>query len=214
MKFKFLLSVMSLFAVANIALPAAQAQEASAPSQRWHFAPNVYRVEQPTMPKNYASYSPATRTVTTGSVPKGSSFLGINPAILKPRPVAPAPMPQPVVTAQLRPATFNNSFGKPIAAAPTELPLTAAPAGALPQPKAAAPARIAHAPVHHASWDGRATLRKPHVPSSQMASSQPIATYGQGHGYEVGVNTPSASGGSYGASTQVSGVLRTKVGRH
>lgn len=214
MKFKFLLSVMSLFAVANIALPAAQAQEASAPSQRWHFAPNVYRVEQPTMPKNYASYSPATRTVTTGSVPKGSSFLGINPAILKPRPVAPAPMPQPVVTAQLRPATFNNSFGKPIAAAPTELPLTAAPAGALPQPKAAAPAHIAQShPRHSAVGNVSGRLRTRPVPASQMARPQ-IASYGPNTGYIPGISTPSASGGGYSSSATVNGVLRTKVGRH
>lgn len=164
------------------------------------------------MPKSYNNYVPATGTVRAGSVPKGPYLTGITPAMLKPRSVAPAPMSQPVVTAQLRPATFNNSFGKPIAATPTELPLTAAPAGALPQPKAAAPARIAHAPVHHASWDGRATLRKPHVPSSQMARPQ-IASYGPNTGYIPGISTPSASGGSYGTSTQVSGVLKTKI-RH
>lgn len=213
MKFKFLLSVMSLFAVANIALPAAQAQEAAAPSQRWKFAPNVYTIEQPIMPKHYASYSPATRTVTTGSVPKGSSFLGINPAILKPRPVAPAPMPQPVVTAQLRPATFNNSFGKPIAAAPTELPLTAAPAQALPSSKAATPARIAQShPRHSAVGNVSGRLRTRPVPASQMARPQ-ITSYGPNTGYIPGISTPSASGGSYGASTQVSGVLKTKI-RH
>lgn len=207
MKFKFLLSVMSLIAIAGFSLPAANAQEGGgAPSQRWHFAPNVYAVEQPTGPKHhYASYSPATRTVTTGSVPKGSSFLGINPAILKPR--MPAPIPQPIVTAQVVPAHFDNAFGKPMTASPTALPLTANPAAAMAQPKAAAP-RVSHPSRSHAqSVNGR--LRTPVQPRALSASPRAIASYGQGNGYTPGYNTPSAGSG-YSTSTAVSASLRHK----
>lgn len=211
MKIKLLLSVMSLFAVASISLPSAQAQEAGgAPSQRWHFAPNIYKVEEATGPKHhYASYQPATRTVRTGSVPTGSAFLGINPAILKPRPAAPAPIQQPVVTAQLQPATFNNVFGKPNQAAASPLPLTAGPAAAMAPAKAVTPPHIAQSSPRHSSsrnLTGR-MLRRP--AAAPMMSAPRALNYGQGNGYQQGISIPSASSGSgVGVTTSLSGRIR------
>lgn len=213
MKIKLLLSVMSLFAVASISLPSAQAQEAgSAPSQRWQFAPNYYKVEEATGPKHhYASYQPATRTVRTGSVPRGSAFLGINPEVLKPRPAAPAPIQQPVVTAQLQPANFNNAFGKPMTAAANPMPLTANPAAAMAPTKPVTTPHIAQSSPRHSSSNSRnvagRVLRRPTAAS--MMSAPRALSYGQGNGYQQGINIPSANSGTgFGSSATVSGVIR------
>ncbi len=210
----------SLMAVA--ALGIADAQSASAQeggkSARYTYAPNVWRIEQPRMPKDYDGG----HLVKQGAVPRSSNFLGLSPETLS-RPAAPAPMPiaqvpaRPSVSAKaFVPTTaFHPSFGSPIqpqAGVPMQV-AALPPATGMPM---AAPS-VAHtpAPVHQASRriPSRHTqavtgkLVKPTHPSGAAATP---ATYGN-MGYTPGGYLPAQSGSGMSTRADVSGRIINKT---
>jgi hypothetical protein len=194
MNLKFFLLSMTVISLGAAALPA------NAEGQRWDYAPNVYGPESHQHFNKHPYIAP--HAVTPGAMPKSSVFLGVNPALLKPRPVV-APMPTQAVQAaisipQVQAAPFRNDFGAPISeqkAAPTQMAM----------------AHPGSAPHFSSSHDGHATLRTPRHTTSQVArpaALPAIAGYGPGMGYQAGPTVPSSYGSGQNTSTAVSGVIR------
>lgn len=215
MNFKIFLSVIALAATSIAALPAAQAQEGGG-NARWKFAPNVYKLEQPTGPRQHAFSEPPLQQVRRGATPSAANMLGFNPAQLKkPVVVAQAPaQPQQNVMSQLGVPNFNNLFGKPTGeaskATASALPMTAQ----MPKAGAIAPTKPAavRAPIRHIASNNNVAghLRRPAHSRPTMASAGPIQSYGQGQGYVPGSTAPGVSGGSSSASTAVMGVIKRR----
>ena len=193
---------MSLLSVA--ALVTVDAQQANAQAKergaRWSFAPNVYRVEQPRLPQGYGAPS-----VQQGSMPRSSSFLGLEPGMLN-RPPAPVPqvaarpaMPQVTGRAFVPTTAFNPSFGQPVqpmsAGAPiqmAQLPPAVGPGtSTAPAVRQAAPAHRPVARSHNAHVSGK--LLTPHKHVGQSASPA-VASYSTG--YMPGGSLPSSSSGN------------------
>jgi hypothetical protein len=196
MNFKIFLSLIAIATGTVMAQPEAQAQGA-----RFKFAPTVYKLEEPTGAHVPSVYNPPPRTVNSGSVPKGHSMLGFNPAMLKKQapPVA-VIQAQPSTQASLMPAAFNNLFGKPTSAQTNALPLTAAPATAMPM--AATPQKVAKQVSRSNGVSGRLRTRPAQRPMiARSASPNSIASYG-GRGYQPGSTVPTGSFGSGGGTTQ------------
>jgi len=202
MNFKIFLSVIAL-------------AEEGGGNARWKFAPNVYKLEQATGPRQHAFSEPPMQQVRRGATPSASNMLGFNPAQLKkPVVVAAAPVqPQQNVMSQLGVPNFNNLFGKPTGNATTAsantLPLTAQ----RPTAGAIAPSRpaVVRAPIRHiASSNSNVAghLRHPAHPHSRMASAGPIQSYGQGVGYVPGSTAPGVSGGGVRTDATVMGVIK------
>ncbi len=213
MNFKIFLSVIALAVTTVAAQPAARADEGGGGNARWKFAPNVYRLEQPTGPRQHAFNEPPMQQVRRGQTPGVHNMLGFNPATLK-RPVAAVPQQQPNVMAQLVPPGFNNLFGKPTSngtaatAHANNLPLTAQMA---PPAAAIATKAAVRAPIRRSNNNVMAHMRRPARSQSRTASAGPIASYGQGVGYIPGSTAPGVTGGS-GSSTNTSvmGVIKRR----
>ncbi len=210
MNFKIFLSVIALAVTTVAAQPAARADEGGGGNMRWKFAPNVYRLEEPTGPRHHAFHEPPAQQVRRGQTPGVHNMLGFNPATLK-KPVAAVPQQQPNVMAQLVPPGFNNLFGKPTSTG-TAATAQAKPLTALMAPTAStlAPSRPAvKAPVRRMASNNNvmARMRRPARSQSHNASAGPIASYGQGVGYIPGSTAPGVTGGSGGANATVNGKL-------
>lgn len=206
MNYKILLSLIAIAAGTVVAQPEAQAQGA-----RFKFAPTTYKLEEPTGAHQHSVYNPPPRTVNAGSVPKGTSMLGFNPATLKKQapPVA-VIQAQPTTQASIMPAAFNNLFGKPTSAQTNALPLTAAPATAMPM--AAAPQKVAkHVSSSSSGVNGRLRTKIPPRYIARSASPGRIANYGN-QGYTPGSTAPTRNYGSGGSSssTSVAGTIIRK----
>lgn len=198
MKFKTLLFSLAGLASLSLACFANPVQAADEGGMRWKFAPHTYKLETPTGP-GAGHYSGPVPTAHHGSVPKGSSFLGIDPGMLQPRPRAQAPVVQPMVAARPLPQpSFNNAFGKPMA--PAALPATAM---SLPMSKPAVAQRST------SNLSGRVRPRRAAGPSIARAHSMPVAQ-SYGSGYQPGNTAPTSGGWGGSASTAVSGVVKRK----
>ncbi len=147
-------------------------EDGSTKANRFNFAPNIYKVEEPTGGRYrhaLATFAPPA-SVRSGSVPKVSSVLG-DPSFIK----AVTPVAQPTVVATVvpkpaqLPKDFQSVFGKPISQVPlvahNATPLAFSPTI---QPKAAA--RIA---------PRRTAAMRPVVAHSSIPSHGPIVqSYG------------------------------------
>lgn len=209
MKISFLsLAILAVAATGTLSAQEVSAQEGGQrPGARFQYAPNVFRMEQPRLPKGYGA--PEASSIRSGSVPS-SNMLGLDPQVLqRPQPqVAARPAANHVAGQAFIPkavpqVAFNPAFGSAFPAQP--MPAMAAPA-AQAMARAAAPAK---APVaarsagrrHSVSTGVRGKLKTPiHHSTPAMA-----ATYGPGFGYTQGGHLPSQSGGSMSTNTAVSG---------
>lgn len=196
MNFKIFLSLIAIATGTVMAQPEAQAQGA-----RFKFAPTVYKLEEPTGAHVPSVYNPPPRTVNSGSVPKGHSMLGFNPAMLKKQapPIA-VIQAQPSTQASIvpQPGIFSNLFGKPTTATANAMPLTAAPATAMPM--AATPQKVAKQVSRSNGVSGRLRTRPARPMIARSASPNKIASYGN-QGYQPGSTVPTGSFGSGGTSS-------------
>jgi hypothetical protein len=174
----------------------AKAQEArSAKSARFDFGRNYWRHEEPRIP----TAAPNPHAVRNGSVPMGSSFLGLDKQTLA------KPIPQPQMNVQARPVgiqavpslaqhqPFNPFFGKPVEKA-------------MPTPVAAQakPMRFNKAPYRANKSVNAQLVKKPrHVSVPEI----PVASYGQGMGYAPGPMVPGSAGGGMRTTTRVQGQI-------
>lgn len=136
MKVRLAALSITLVASANISSPAVHAEGRGA---RFTYAPNIFKLEQPRMPKEEISAGAPSRPAFDGKVPRGPSFLGVDPGFL----TKPAPRPMPTTRTQvaMRPSPaptnirspFSPNFGEPTAppaaAHPGMLPNFGSPAG-------------------------------------------------------------------------------------
>jgi hypothetical protein len=217
------LPVLTMIVSATVSIAPAKAEPPQEGNARWHFQPTLYRLEQPRMPHSYEPAPIPISNVHEGSVPKGSSLLGIDPV---PQVATSAPRVAPLVQATMKPSpgftqlvvpqknqAFNQAFGKPVTPVTATLPKTATPL-ALPTPSKPAHAlpKIASAPS--ASHDLHGTLLTPQKHRSLtpvVAHALPlkhIETYG-GEGYAPGF-LPAHEGSGMSSTTAVSGVLISK----
>jgi len=206
------LPILTIVASATVSLQSAQASEPG--GARWHFAPNIYKVEQPNMPRDYDAAPGAS---VPASVP--NNLLGVTPDMLVRKSV---PQIAPMVTAKIKPTAtftkavpmntpFNQSFGNPISPPQVAaLPKTAAPLALPAQAKKLASANIPAKPIV-ASRNVNAHLIPKH---SVGASAGPalalkkVESYGN-VGYIPGFTTTS-TGSSASVSTNVAGTLLNK----
>lgn len=202
MKIKFFLALMAVSTCALLAQPAAQADP---PSARFKYPVNYWKMEGATGPGAQPAYTPPPRTVNSGSVPKGSSILGINPKMLaKHAPPVAVISSQPVNNASGVPL-FNNMFGSPKTG--NALPLTAAPAKIT--PIAQAPYKVAK----HTSNSGvNGHLRTKPAPRYIARAGGParINSYGN-QGYTAGSTMPINSFGAGGGGQRSSSTVNGKV---
>lgn len=216
MKIRFLsLAILAIASTGTLSAQDAAAQEGGGqrpPGARFAFAPNVYRMEQPRVPKGYGA-APAP-SVAAGSVPS-SNMLGLDPSVLQrpqqhvaARPAASNVAGQAFIPKAVPQVAFNPAFGS---AAPIQPLQSPAMAMAQPMARAAAPAKASAA---------RPAGRRPHIETgvsgtlkTPIRHSTPamVASYGPGFGYTPGGHMPSQSGGNMSTRTSVSGqVLRQK----
>src|SRR4029434_4720188 len=143
---KIKLTALAITTLVTAAFASIQPASAQGGGARFKFAPQTYRMEEAPKPKGYGLGQ--AHNVKSGSVPTGTSFLGLDPNMLKPavKPVAPQPQMQVAATPSFTPVTpqiavpkanFNSAFGKP-AGQPPQLPVVAsAPVAQPPIPQVA-----------------------------------------------------------------------------
>ncbi|CAN5254980.1 hypothetical protein BH11CYA1_BH11CYA1_45250 [soil metagenome] len=200
MRLRVLLSLVVFAATAALAQPEANAQQA-----RFVFEPHYTRGDHVERRRSYNQLAPLAvqATVKPGSTPKGSSMIGIDLAKLK-RAAAPVrtPAPQPFVQARIAPASFNNSFGKP-------LPMTANPKLLSASPNTMArvkPRAVASLPKStNRSQNGYPKLVKHATPRNVVASRSKIQSYDSG--YTPGSTVPSTVGSGYRTQQNVGGKI-------
>jgi hypothetical protein len=212
-------AIVSLIAAGTLSVLPANAKGA-----RFDFAPNTFGGE--VFKSRHGGYVPV-HAVSHGSMPHGSSFLGVDPRILaKPAPPPPSPQAQQMATqiampiAQVTPrmipqpkAQFNNAFGAPIGTAKppiiAQAPVPMA-APVLPQVAVAKPLIVAKKPVarvaHNSNVSGKIIRRAPkHTPAAVASAGNGIQSYGNNFGYQSGGFVPVSSGSGYSAVPSVHG---------
>lgn len=214
----------SLAIIGFVSLAGSQSASAREGGARFNYAPNTYSLEGPVVRRA----AEPMHSVKSGSVPRGSSFLGVDPQMLTKAPPAPVPqlVPQavPQTTAQVMPkhTPFDiNAFGKPISAPPPVIaqapPPSVAPMAAA--AKALTPPVIANKPVTSrrpaANRSGTRSTRDVHgVLTSHKQKSpdglQAIAgrgldSYGKNVGYVPGPYLPQGTGDGVRTEANVSG---------
>ena len=211
MKISFLsLAILAIATTGTLSAQDAAAQEGGGqrpPGARFAFAPNVYRMEQPRLPKGYGAPA-AQSSVAAGSVPS-SNMLGLDPSVLQrpqqqvaARPAATNVAGQAFIPKATPQVAFNPAFGSAFPVQPLQSPAMAA---AHPMARAAAPVRKAGKSRINTGVSGK--IRKP----THHSAPAMVASYGPGFGYTPGGHMPSQSGGGMSARTSVSGqVLRHK----
>lgn len=218
---KIKIATLAIFSLAAGFVTTQAADAAESRGARFNFGKNYWSVEEPRLP---VTHTPATpHSVRNGAVPKGTSFLGLEPHML----AKPAAAPQVQTQVEARPSiaqatpqmgipktSFNPAFGKapglnppPVVAslppaAPNMPQMTAQGQQLKPQEKAnparaMAPAKpvVAHRGPIHASKSVHGVLshRKPSAANGMTADA------GKGidsysSGYVPGPFLPSASG--------------------
>jgi len=215
----FTLSLLTLVAGAIVDADAAKAQGA-----RFQFEPNKWQIREPQKSGRYLNQAPQTN-VGHGMVPKASTFLGVDPSILKP---VPKPQPvQPMVATNVRPSAswgqpqakimpkslaatpFNPGFGNPMQNSPVVAQ----------QPPAVAPQQQLAQPSNSRSLSGRMVpkrsgnshsknavagrLMKPKQPTG-LAAQPKVASYGNNF-FTPGSTKPTSSG--YSSKSDVYGQI-------
>lgn len=221
MKIKFLPVVIAIAAVAGItSMQEANAQESR--GARFNFAPNVWKAEEPRMPRGYNAMPQ--HAVRNGAVPKGNDFLGLdNIPASRPTPPQVAPIARtnvaavpyiPRTQASVQPSPFNPAFGNPLSATPAR-PLTPqvaqTPAPLTPPARAAQPVLAKAAPAgrpasigrrHHTTTGVSGRLASRPKPSGAAATPQALS---YDRGYVPGGSIAAANSGAGNASGTVSG---------
>jgi hypothetical protein len=223
---------LSILAVTAATIACSQASLADGgTTQRWEYTPNTWKDSGPTPHRRYIDQQAAQQAVSAvqpGSMP-GKNILGLSPEMLA-KPPAPAivhtfaaTMARPVVAAKMASAApkllapavppaplqaFMKGFGSPISTAPpvvAALPTT-------PQPLAARPSAPSKPSATHATTSTNIAWtpqhrRHPAGSSAGQANALPIASYGNGVGYQPGSFTVAHSSGGMSTNTAVSGVI-------
>lgn len=223
MKIKFLPVLIAIAAAAGItSMREASAQESR--GARFNYAPNIWKAEEPRMPRGYQSQPQ--HAVRSGAVPKGNDFLGLDniPTHRAQPTVAPivtatnvqAVPTIPRTTAQFVPKqAFNPSFGNPMSATPAQplVPQVAHNPAPLAVPARAAQPQVARAipvgkPVstgrrHHTSTGVAGRLASRPKPSGAAAVPQALS---YDRGYVPGGSIAAAnSGAGHNSSSNVAG---------
>lgn len=203
--------------------------------QRFSFAPNVWKVEQPRIPGG-GNNGPA-HAVRNGAVPSSNFLLGGDPNTLPP---APPPTPAPIVRPSVQAVPSNNRVAGNVNPKPSFNPLFGTPGSPLPQqpappqvaqtpitppaqpmpPMMRAPQQPAHSPVvarshggHHrratSAVTGRLTARKP---TGDTAAPQALS-YDRGY-VPGGTIAAGATSGGGGSTTAVSGRVMNHRRKH
>lgn len=209
------LAILTAIAAGVTAVQAASAQESG--GARFHFSPNVWKMDEMHMPAAHASVSP--HSVTSGNVPHGGGFLVPDRQFLESPPAAQAQTQvsaQPSFTqtsAQMTPpkANFNPSFGKAGNLAPpaiANLPPQATPPAAQSNPaKTLKP--LNHVVQASKNVHGVLMSRKKHSPEGLVANAgKRIDSYSSG--YVPGPFLPSACGDGQRTTASVYGKLMKK----
>jgi hypothetical protein len=194
-------------------------QPASAKGARFDFAPNIFPLEHAQLPAGYGEPPVAPHSVQTGSVPKSSSFLGVDPQLLSKAPVAPLARAIPSMNftkAVPLNSPYQSTFGKPVT--PSQPVMATLPKAAAPlalNPPATKPVAAKNASK---SVSGKLLNKPKHVvvPSraTALALGKKIDSYGQNSGYTPGGYLPTASGSGMTINADVSGkLLQTHMGR-
>lgn len=220
-----LLTTLSI-AAALCSIQAAQAQEEGGNPNRWKFAPNIYKLEQPNTPRGYNAPR-SNSSVRAGSVPK--NMLGYDPAdpmyskpmtrivpaiapiaqtYVKPQLSFGNPAPQLLPQTELKaPPAYSSDFGKPLVAhqpPAISVPRTP-PVAAKPAPQVA----------FNSNRSVNGIIRRPAVArghSAGPAQGLPvIASYGPGGGFQRGQNLPSMGGSGSSSTANVSATLLTRT---
>jgi len=98
----------SLIALASTLSPAYAAEGRGA---RFNYAPNIFPLEEPRMPKQNYSVAPAAGPQFAGKVPHGPSFLGLEPQMLvKPQVHRLEPLARPQTQVAMHPSSVPTSF--------------------------------------------------------------------------------------------------------
>lgn len=222
----------TLATVAAAGCLAVLATPANAQGARFVYAPNTWGTEQTPKKSRYLQQMQPMTSVGHGSMPKGSTFLGVDPTMLPKKP-QPAPQVQtnafPTMTAgsprvmpQQKPAPFNPAFGAPPALAmhnPAPVPNMTAPNSQFGSPhtpqttsqgvsarmqKPAQPIqRHAIANRGGSSRSVRAVMRAPAKPSA-LAAAPKVLGYNN-NAYSSGSTKPVSSG--YSSTTSLSGQI-------
>jgi hypothetical protein len=215
-----------LIASASFSLQPASAQQRQERGARFPFAPNIWKLEEPRIPKeNYGMSGHPMRSDLDGKVPHGPSFLGFDPQLLaRPvvRPIAPVTRTQVAMRPGVAPtqnvtSPFKQSFGAPAAppemAQPNSLPNAAKPA-ALPQSSnannKALSGKLVPGKGLSANRSVSGVLRGHKRPAGQSANpalalTKPVETYGKNFGFVPGIVLPIASNSGRTSSAEVSG---------
>lgn len=224
MKRKFRTSaILSLLLASCVFIAPVRAEGGSA---RFNFAPNVWGAES--VPRHQRRAVDPVHTVRSGSVPSGSSFLGLDRDMLQ-KPVPP-PMPQVQVAAtpsftRVTPQAaiprgeFSSQFGKPgsldtptiahVPQAPSNLPQMAKAKVLSAKPGAAKKSKW-----HNSTQDVYGTIAKVAPPKGNSGKAGILAqagngvdSYGKNFGYVPGPYLPSPSADGLRTSTTVYGQL-------
>lgn len=196
MKVRLAALSITLVASANIS---SQSVHAEGRGARFTYAPNIFKLEQPRMPKEEISAGAPSRPAFDGKVPRGSSFLGVDPGFLTkpaPRPVLATPattrtqvaMRPSVAPTSIR-SPFSPNFGEPTAppaaAHPGMLPNFGSPAGMHPNANSSNKAVSGKLLPHQSLAANRSVsgrlLHRRHAPgqsANPALALKPIETYG------------------------------------
>lgn len=209
-------------------------QAADAQGARFHFKPNIYKLEEANVPAGYGQPVASPHSVTHGSAPKGMSALGLDPSMLAARPAPrPAPRVAPIAATTVAaspswtnavpflnpfaPVANKGQFGQPLN--PNVPPVVAS---LPPQASKAQPRTIA--PSSNSSLSGKINPRRSSTavagrlakPARALAAKQgsPIQSYGNNFGYTAGSTAPVGSGASTSVTGNVYGRVLYKSTKH
>jgi hypothetical protein len=187
---------------------------ASAKGARFDFAPNTFGGE--VFKQRHGGYVPV-HAVTHGAMPRGSSFLGVDPRMLaKPAPPAPPAPPMIVQHMQAQLATpvaqvtprmlppkpqpqFNQAFGTPMSMSKPPIIAQAPPMAApvMPQAAVAKPLTVARRPVARVARNNNVSgklIRRKSAPAAVAHADNGIASYGNSL-YVPGAFIPASGSG-------------------
>lgn len=219
------LAALSITLVASASTAFCPAFARDGQGARFQYAPNVFRLEEPRIPKeDYSAASKPMRPAMEGKVPHGPSFLGVDPQFLRPAPRPVETRTQVAMHPSVAPVSINSpyrpGFGAPAAppqaAQPQMLPTFGSPS-ALPQSssnKAVAGKLMPHKSqpsLASRSVNGKLLPRRHAVgqPASALAL-KPIESYEKNFGYVPGSYLPVSSSSGMSSKSNVFGKLLTR----
>lgn len=211
-------------------------QAADAQGARFHFKPNIYKLEEANVPAGYGQPVASPHSVSHGVTPKGMSALGLDPSMLAARPAPrPAPRVAPIAATTVAaspswtnavpflnpfaPVANKGQFGQPLN--PNVPPVVASlpPQASKAQPRTIAPSSTSNhvsgkinVPRH--SSTAVAGRRVPRANALAAKQGAPIQSYGNNFGYTAGSTAPVGSGASTSVTGNVYGRVLYKSTKH